>query len=68
VALAWLLRQPAVSSIIVGPKSVNQWKDNVAACDVSLTHAQLTRLDEVSASAPKYPEWFIPAMSRNQPQ
>lgn len=67
VAIAWILHQPAVSSIIVGPKSVEQWKDNLSACSLSLSETQLDRLAQASAPTAKYPEWFVPAMMRNQP-
>ena len=33
VAIAWLLRRPTVSSVIIGPKSVAQLKDNLAGAE-----------------------------------
>lgn len=59
IALAWLLHQRAVSSVILGVKSVEQLDDNLAAADVSLTPEELARLGEVSALPPEYPGWML---------
>jgi aryl-alcohol dehydrogenase-like predicted oxidoreductase len=47
VALAWLLRNPAVTAPIVGPRSVEQLDDVLGALDVSLDADTLARLDEI---------------------
>jgi len=49
VALAWLAAQPAVTSVILGARNVEQLTDNLAAADLDLTEEQLDRLSEVSA-------------------
>jgi aryl-alcohol dehydrogenase-like predicted oxidoreductase len=59
VALAWLLAKPAVMSIIIGAKSIEQLDDNLAAADLTLTPEEIARLDEVSAMAPEYPAWML---------
>jgi aryl-alcohol dehydrogenase-like predicted oxidoreductase len=59
VALAWLLTRPAVSSVIIGAKSADQLKDNIAASEVKLTSEDLKMLDEVSALPPEYPGWML---------
>jgi aryl-alcohol dehydrogenase-like predicted oxidoreductase len=59
VALAWLLAKPAVMSIIIGAKSIEQLDDNLAAADLTLTAEEIARLDEVSAMAPEYPAWML---------
>lgn len=59
VALAWLLYQPVVSTVIVGAKRPDQLADNIAACDVTLSVADLERLDAVSALPREYPAWMI---------
>jgi len=66
VALAWLLRQPGVTSVIIGPKSVDQWKENLAACSLTLSDVQVNKLNEASPPPRTYPEWFIAATQRNQ--
>jgi aryl-alcohol dehydrogenase-like predicted oxidoreductase len=59
IALAWLLAQPAVSSIIIGAKTVEQLKDNLAATKVSLDADELAALDEVSRMPSEYPAWML---------
>ncbi|MHA7985883.1 aldo/keto reductase [Rathayibacter sp. CAU 1779] len=49
VALAWLLSRPAVTSVILGARTVDQLRDNLGAVDLELTEAQLVALDEASA-------------------
>ncbi len=48
VALAWLLSRPAVTSVILGARTVRQLEDNLGAGDVALTDDELRMLDEVS--------------------
>ena len=59
VALAWLLAKPAVMSIIIGAKSLEQLDDNLAAADLALTPEEIGRLDEVSALPAEYPGWML---------
>ncbi|MBR8657485.1 aldo/keto reductase [Achromobacter sp. Marseille-Q0513] len=58
VALAWLLAQPVVSSVIIGAKRVDQLDDNLAAVGLALTADELAELDKVSALPPEYPGWM----------
>jgi len=59
IALAWLLHQPSVTSVIIGAKKESQLKDNLAAVDVKLEAADLEKLDKISALAPEYPGWMF---------
>jgi len=59
VALAWLLHQPVVTSVIIGAKKMDQLEDNLKAVDVQLTPEDLQKLDEVSKLAPEYPGWML---------
>ena len=59
IALAWLLHQPAVSSVIIGAKKPEQLEDNLHSVEVELTEDELSRLDEVSKLAPEYPGWML---------
>lgn len=59
LALAWLLYQPAVSSVIIGAKRPDQLADNLGAVDVEFTAEELGRLDAASKLAPEYPGWMI---------
>ncbi len=59
VALAWLLAQPVVTSVIVGAKRPDQLADNLAAIDLVLTPEQLAALDAVSKLPGEYPGWMF---------
>ncbi|AWN15031.1 aldo/keto reductase [Salinisphaera sp. LB1] len=59
IALAWLLHQPVVSSVIIGAKRPDQLDDNIGATEVELSDAELARLDEVSALPAEYPGWML---------
>ncbi|MDP4209672.1 MAG: aldo/keto reductase [Bacteroidota bacterium] len=59
VALAWLLHQPVVTTVIIGAKKQPQLTDNLKAVDVQLTSDELAQLDAVSKLAPEYPGWMI---------
>ena len=63
VALAWLLYQPAVTSIIIGVRNQEQLADDLGAIDIKLTTGELEKLDEVSKLAPEYPGWMIERQS-----
>ena len=49
VALAWLADRPAVTSVILGARTVEQLDDNLTAADLVLTADEAARLDEASA-------------------
>ncbi len=59
VALAWLLGQSGVSSIIVGARSVAQLQDNLRALEVKLQPEDRKELDNASKPAWGYPYDFI---------
>ncbi len=59
LAVAWLLHQPTVSSVILGTKKISQLEDNLGAVDVAFTEDELKRLDEVSRLPAEYPGWML---------
>jgi aryl-alcohol dehydrogenase-like predicted oxidoreductase len=59
IALAWLLHQPAVSSVIVGAKRVEQLTDNIAATEIEFTADELAKLETASKLPPEYPGWML---------
>lgn len=67
VALAWTIRQPAVSSVIMGVRTLAQLDDNLAASNVSLTSEELGRLDQVSKPEARYPYRFIEQYGSREP-
>ena len=54
IALAWLLHQPHVTSVIIGAKRVDQLADNLGATQVVLSADELANLDEVSRLPAEY--------------
>jgi len=59
VALAWLLHQKSVSTVIIGAKNLNQLEDNLRSTKLTLTEENLKVLNEVSALPPEYPGWML---------
>ena len=59
IALAWLLHQSVVTSVIIGAKRIEQLEDNIAATEVAFTNDELNALDTVSALPAEYPGWMF---------
>jgi len=59
VALAWLLAQPGVTSIIIGANKMSQLEDNLKAGDLELTAAEIEALSATTSPAAQYPQWMI---------
>ena len=59
IALAWLLHQRVVSSVIIGAKRIEQLDDNIAATSVELSEAELDTLAQVSTLPREYPGWMF---------
>jgi aryl-alcohol dehydrogenase-like predicted oxidoreductase len=57
VALAWVLKRPAVSSVIVGARHDSQLIDNLASASLVLTDGERAKLDDVSKLPLLYPYW-----------
>jgi aryl-alcohol dehydrogenase-like predicted oxidoreductase len=59
VALAWVLQQPRVTSVIIGAKRAEQLADTLAACDLALTDDELLAISKAGALVEEYPGWMI---------
>ncbi|HOY07859.1 MAG TPA: aldo/keto reductase [Saprospiraceae bacterium] len=59
LALAWLLHQPVVTSVIIGANKPEQLDDNLKAVSVTFTAEELAQLDAVSQLPKEYPGWMI---------
>ena len=59
LALAWLLAQPGVSSVIIGANKMSQLEDNLKATDIQLTAAEVERLSATTQPPPLYPQWMV---------
>jgi aryl-alcohol dehydrogenase-like predicted oxidoreductase len=53
IAIAWVAAKGSLP--IIGPRTLAQLENNLAATKVTLSPAQITRLDEASAIAPVFP-------------
>lgn len=58
-ALAWLLVQPGVASVIIGANKLTQLEDNLKAADLHLSTEELERLSATTAPRPIYPQWMV---------
>ena len=52
-----------VTSVILGPKRLDQLQDSLAAVELELTADEIKLLDEVSTLPPEYPGWMFPVQS-----
>ena len=59
IALAWLLAKPYVTTVIIGARSMQQLRDNIASTRVKLDDAEIQLLDEISALPAEYPGWML---------
>jgi aryl-alcohol dehydrogenase-like predicted oxidoreductase len=66
VALAYLLRKPAVTSLVIGARTMEQLSDNLAAAYLKLSDADMERLDMVSAPPLLYPYWHQAKTARDR--
>ncbi len=59
VALAWVLAQPGVTSIIIGANKMSQLEDNLKAAEIKLTAEDVERISATTAPRSLYPQWMI---------
>jgi aryl-alcohol dehydrogenase-like predicted oxidoreductase len=59
VALSWVLARPAVSSVIVAARKIEQLEDNVGAVDLRLSDEEVRLLDAASDPGAPYPKWMV---------
>ena len=56
IAIAWVLARPAVTSVILGARTLDQLNDNLAAAGLSLSDDEMHLLDDASEpDTPDYP-------------
>jgi aryl-alcohol dehydrogenase-like predicted oxidoreductase len=66
IAVAWLLHQRSVTSVIVGAKRPDQLADNLAATAIDLTSDELATLNTVSELPREYPGWMLERQGQQQ--
>lgn len=52
-ALAWLLANPVVTSPIIGPRNLEQLRDNLGALGLTLSESEISQLNQASDWQPK---------------
>ena len=67
IALAWVLANNAVTSVIIGARKMEQLKDNLGAVNITLTADELAKLDAVSRLPLPYPLWMESMGSDRRP-
>jgi len=68
VALAWLLTRPTVANVVIGARTEEQLRDNLAAATLRLSDEQLGRLDDASRRTPIYPYWHQRGFDERNPK
>jgi aryl-alcohol dehydrogenase-like predicted oxidoreductase len=58
VSLAWLLNRSGITSIIIGPRTVDQLKENLAGFELALPLDSAKDLSKVSRPPVSYP-WYM---------
>ena len=53
LAIAWVLRLPALTTVLVGAKNPNQVQEHLGAVDLELSPDEIHRIDEILQSAPE---------------
>lgn len=66
LALAWLLHQPVVSSVIIGATKLHQLQDNLKSVDVVFTAEELSLLNEASKLPVEYPGNVLEIMTADR--
>jgi aryl-alcohol dehydrogenase-like predicted oxidoreductase len=59
LALAWLLAQSGISSVIVGANKMAQLEDNLKATEIQLTAPEVERLSMTTQPPTLYPQWIL---------
>jgi aryl-alcohol dehydrogenase-like predicted oxidoreductase len=59
VALAWTLRRPAVSSVIIPARTLVHLEENIRAIELDLSEEDVRLLDAVSDPGVIYPKWMV---------
>jgi len=67
IALAWILANDAVTSVIIGARKLPQLDDNLKSVEIALTPDDLKALEAASQLAVEYPAWMDALGSDRRP-
>jgi aryl-alcohol dehydrogenase-like predicted oxidoreductase len=63
VALAWVRSRPAVTSTLIGARTIEQLRSNLASLEITLAPEQLAALDEPSTPSLDFPAYVTTELS-----
>jgi aryl-alcohol dehydrogenase-like predicted oxidoreductase len=66
VALNWVMKQPGITSTIIGAKTLEQLNDNIKAVSLELTTDDTKLLNEASVLTSEYPGWMVNRQSQGR--
>ncbi len=66
IALAWVLCQPGITSVIIGAKNSKQLKDNISATKLMLNSDEILALNTISELPKEYPQWMFDFQSQGR--
>jgi aryl-alcohol dehydrogenase-like predicted oxidoreductase len=63
IALAWVRSRPAVTSTLIGARTIEQLRSNLASLEITLAPEQLAALNEASAPSLDFPAYITAELS-----
>ncbi|MFW9850235.1 MAG: aldo/keto reductase family protein [Candidatus Thorarchaeota archaeon] len=60
LALAWILRKPEISAVLIGATKPDHVIENVKASDVVLTKPTLDEIEDILDNTPEWPRTYVP--------
>jgi aryl-alcohol dehydrogenase-like predicted oxidoreductase len=66
LSINWLLAKPAVTSVIIGIRRLDQLAANVAATEIEIPADDLSAIDDLTKPKEEYPNWMIRFQGRNR--
>lgn len=66
VALAWVLCQPGITSVIIGAKNTAQLKENINSTKLILSPEEINALNTISELPKEYPQWMVDFQSQGR--
>jgi aryl-alcohol dehydrogenase-like predicted oxidoreductase len=58
IAIAWVLANRAVTSVLVGATKLSQLEDNLGSLKIRFSDEEMREINAATALAPRYPNWF----------
>jgi aryl-alcohol dehydrogenase-like predicted oxidoreductase len=65
IALAWVAAQPGVTAPIAGPRTLEQFEDNLGALDITLTQDDFDEIDRLASPGTNVAEYYEASFKPN---